>query len=239
MQRKKRAWLTDSMHLGTETMTINELITELISIGKGEAFDRLPVLIASFQKHRSGQFMRQLPDFWIGLAVNLSAKKIIALIKALTITERDVPKMKAGSVSPVIWLYSHLRLKFSAEYSELEEWILQNTNNEYLPWGTSNHGARSLDEYRRLCSEIAKRRKERQKSEKQIRIEAQKHKAQKATHDLVCAIKRKDIKAIIALRNRGADVGVTNECGKPFLQHAHETGDTKVIEAVTMILKKL
>jgi hypothetical protein len=219
-------------------MTINDLITELIGIGRDEAFDRLPALIGSSQDHRSGQFMRQSPNFWIDIGATLSAQEIIALIKALTVTEREVPKMKAGSVSPVIWLCKHLRQRFPGEYTELEEWILKETDNDYLPWGTSNHGARSLDEFRRLSSKVAQRREERQRAEKQRHIEAQKRKAHKATHDLVGAIRRKDIKAIIALRHRGADVSATDERGKSFFDLAHESGDAKVVEAVTMVLKK-
>jgi len=182
--------------------------------------------------------MRQSPNFWIDIGATLSAKEIIALIKALTVAERDVPAMKAGSVSPVIWLYRHIRQRFPGEYTELEEWILKETDNDYLPWDTSNHGARSLEEFRRFSIEMAQRREERQRAEEQRHLEAQKRKAQKATHDLVGAIKRGDIKAIIALRNRGANVDATDERGKSFLQLAHETGDAKVIEAVTMVLKK-
>ena len=140
-------------------MTISDLITELINIGRDEAFEHLPVLIKSSPDHRSGEFMRQLPAFWIGVGDKLSAQEIIALIKALTVAERMVPELKAGSVSPVIWLYRHLRQRFPGEYTELEEWILRETVNNYLPWGTSNHGARSLDEFRRLSERVAQRRK--------------------------------------------------------------------------------
>ncbi len=219
-------------------MTINDLITELIGIGRDEAFDRLPALIGSSPDHRSGQFMRQLPTFWNDIGANLSAQEIIALIKALTVAERKVPEMKAGSVSPVIWLYRHLRQRFPGEYAVLEEWILEEADNDYLPWGTSNHGARSLDEFRRLNEKVAQRKEERQRAEEQRHIDARKRKAQKATHDLVGAIRRKDSEAIVALRRRGADVSATDARGKLFLELALNTGDAKVIEAVTMVLKK-
>jgi len=219
-------------------MTINDLIKELISIGRDEVFARLPALIGSSNEHRSGQFMRQSPNFWIDIGATLSAKEIIALIKALTVAEREVPAMKAGSVSPVIWLYKNIRQRFPGDYTELEEWILKETDNDYLPLGTSNHGARSLEEFRRFSSEMAQRREKRQRAEEERHIEAQKRKAQKATHDLVGAIKRRDIKAIIALRHRGADVDAADEGGISFLQLADETGDAKIIEAVTMVLKK-
>ena len=219
-------------------MTINDLITGLIGIAKNDAFDRIPVLIRSFPDHRSGQFMRQPPTFWTDIGVNLSAQEIIALIKALTVAEREVAEMKAGSVSPVIWLYRHLRQRFPGDYTELEEWILRQTDNDYLPWGTSNHGARSLDEFRRVSEKVAQRREERQRAEEQRQAEARKRKAQKATHDLVGAIRRKDSESIVALRRRGADVNTTNGLGKAALELAHETGDAKVIEAITRVLQE-
>lgn len=34
----------------------------------------------------------------------------------------------------------------SEERDRFADWILRNTVNDYTPYGTSNHGARSLDE---------------------------------------------------------------------------------------------
>ena len=219
-------------------MKTNDLITKLIAIGRDEAFDRLPALIGSSADYRSGKFMRELPEFWTSIAADLTAQEIIALIKALTVTERDVAEMKAGSVSPIIWLYRHLRQKFPGQYIELEEWVLRQTDNDYLPWGTSNHGARSPDEFRQFSEQVAKRRQDRQRSEEQRQAEARKHKAIRATQDLLGAIRRKDSEAIIALRRKGADENAADELGKSALDLARETGDAKVIEAVTRTLEE-
>ncbi len=183
-----------------------------------------------------GQFMRERPGFWTDLTVNLSAQEIVALIKALTVTERDVPQMNAGSVSPVIWLYRHLRQRFPGEYTELEKWILQHTNNDYLPWGTSNHGARSLDEYRRLSEQVQQRREERRTAEEKRQAESQERKAWKATQDLFGAIKRRDDEAILGLRRKGADVNATDGFGKSVLELARDTGNPNVIAAVTCVI---
>lgn len=215
-----------------------DLIAELIGIGRDETFDRLPALIGSSPEHRSGKFMRQLPEFWADISANLTAHEIIALIKALTVAERDVAEMKAGSVSPVIWLYRYLRQRFPGQYTELEDWVLRQTDNDYLPWGTSNHGARSLDEFRRFSEQVVKRRQDRQRSEEQTQAEALKRKADKATHDLLGAIRRKNGKAIIALRRKGADVNAISDLGKSALDLARETSDPKVIETVTSTLKE-
>jgi len=215
-----------------------DLIAELIRIGRDGTFDRLPALIGLSPEHRSGKFMRQLPEFWTDISANLTAHEIIALIKALTVTERDVAEMKAGSVSPVIWLYRYLRQRFPGQYTELEDWVLRQTDNDYLPWGTSNHGARSLDEFRRFSEQVVKRRQDRQRSEEQRQVETIKRKAEKATHDLLGAIRRKDGEAIIALRRKGADVNAISDLGKSVLDLARETGDPKVIEAVTSTLKE-
>jgi len=114
----------------------NECIQELISIGKSNSYEKLLVFIENFPEHRSGQIMRQSPQFWYSISESLSDEEIISLIKTFTIAEKIVPEWKAGSVAPVIWLFSKLRERTNSEQKELSDWIIQHTENTYLPYGS-------------------------------------------------------------------------------------------------------
>jgi hypothetical protein len=109
-------------------MTIKDLISEFVAIGREDKYDRIATLLESAGEYRNGQFMRQTPQFWTDVAKNYSRDDLIGLIKVLTVAERDFPEFKAGSVSPVIWLYRFLRQNHPFEYTELEEWVLGHTD---------------------------------------------------------------------------------------------------------------
>lgn len=63
--------------------------------------------------------------------------------------------------------------------------------------------------------------------------EALKRKANKASADIFNAIRRKDLKAIEALRRKGADLNFQNENGMTCLEFARTFGDERLIEALT------
>lgn len=218
-------------------MTIKDLISEFVAIGRDDAYDSISTLLKSAGEYRNGQFMRQTPQFWTDIAKDYSRDDLIGLIKVLTVAERNFPEFKAGSVSPVIWLYRFLRQNHPFEYTELEEWVLGHTENNYLPWGHSNHGAKSLDEYRQLAQYVADRRNTIHEREEARQTDARQRKSDKATRDLFGALRRKDVSAIMALRRKGADVTAPGRGGKSALDVARDSGDQRLLDALTSELR--
>jgi len=79
-------------------------------------------------------------------------------------------------------------------------------------------------------------------SEEKIQAEHElslKRKADKASIDIFNAIRRKDLNAIVSLRQKGADLNSTNEVGLNCLDYAKTFNDDKLIVALTCNLTEL
>ena len=113
-----------------------ECIQELINIGNTESFENLSEFVLKYPEHRYGQLMRQSYQFWYSIMETLTNNETISLIKSLTIAEKDIHGWKAGSVSPVVWLFRKLRERTKSDHKELSDWIINNTENSYLPYGS-------------------------------------------------------------------------------------------------------
>jgi hypothetical protein len=165
--------------------------------------------------------MRLGRDQWNQVADTLSENDLVSLIKALTLLEQ-YPGFRAGGVAPVIWLFRCLP-DGNARVA-LVNWILGHTENEYVPFGTSNHGAKSLDEYHRRCEQIAAARQiQRTVAEDQQR-KVKEHEATLASQKLFGAVRRRDAKAVQALLNRGADWNATDDSGQSARELALSQG---------------
>jgi len=209
------------------------LLIRLAEIGNTSDFGALASCFGDYPSLRDGQMMRQRPDYWYTVADKLSDQELIGLIKSLTMAEVTLPNFRAGSVAPVIFLYRRLGERNTVEMNPLADWILSHTHNDYLPWGCSNHGATSIAEYQDLCHRISERKADVQATEQARHSEATVRKAVKATQDLPGAIRRKDAKAILALRRRGADVTAVGPDGKSALQLAEKSGSEVILKALT------
>lgn len=165
--------------------------------------------------------MRLGPGAWRQIADTLSEDALVHLIKALTVLER-YPHFMAGSVSPVIWLFHCL--PNASERGELINWILSHSENHYLPFGSSNFGAKTLDDYHHRKAEYAERRTARYVAEDNRQREAKMRKGKDASQKLFGAIRRKDAKAVIALLAQGADCNVVDESGHSAIQYAESIG---------------
>ncbi len=197
------------------------LIDHLIEIGRQEAFEDLEQIGMVFPAASQGAFMRLCSNPWDQIAQDLSEESLICLIKSLTVLEQQ-SNFKAGSVAPVIWLYRHV--PNGRERIDLIDWILSHTKNDYLPFGSSNHGAKSFEELRLLSEQVAHRTQARQDSEIERRRDAKARKQKEASQRLFGAIRRRDIKAIDSLLARGADCNVVNELGQTAFQCAESSG---------------
>lgn len=208
------------------------LLTRLAEIGNASDFGALAACLGDYPRLMDGQMMRQRPDYWYAVADSLSDQELVGLIKALTVAETALPNFRSGSVAPVIFLFRRLRERSTVEIDPLADWVLGHTDNNYLPWGCSNRGATSAAEYRDICRGISERKVAVQAAESSRQSEASARKAAKATQDLSAAIRRKDVKAILALRRKGADVAAQGREGKSALQLAKDSGDAAVLKAL-------
>lgn len=141
----------------------NELLARLIDIGRREAFDEFQQLLADFPRARSGNFVRQR-DPWAEIAKRYSSDDVKSLIKALTVAERDLPNFNSGSASPVITLYHHLFDMPDADLTELRDWVVAHTRNDYLPFGRLRYRPATWAEYNHQAAEHETRRREKEQA---------------------------------------------------------------------------
>jgi hypothetical protein len=201
----------------------SELIKHLIELGSSGRYDECGSLSERFPSTQSGAFMRLAPQAWYDVADALSRDELSALIKALTVVEH-MPNCRAGSVSPVIWLFKRLSERSGDDLSELANWVLAHTDNEYLPFGSYNYGAKSPAELQDR-REAAHRRAEACRSEEKKRqLDDMERKAAEATRKLFGALRRRDEKAIAALVRRGADIQAKDENGQSAIEMARSLG---------------
>lgn len=212
----------------TEIPTI--FLRRLIAIGESQDFSELRQLFAEFPPDSVGHFMRQSPQFWYSVADSLSDTELEALIRAITVAERDFPSFGGGSVSGVIWTYRRLEQRKRCRIDVLAEWILAHTANDWAPFGSSNGGARSLAELDAHHHHVAERRVTHQKAEEERHTTAAERKAEKATQDIFSAIRRKDTKAVQALLLRGARLDIPDATGMTAFAYAQALGHAPILE---------
>jgi len=200
------------------------LIEYLVELGTSDRYEECGALVERFPSAQSGAFMRLAPQDWYKVADFLSNSELPALIKTLTVVEQQLPNCRAGSVSPVIWLFKKLSERSGGDLSELADWILAHTDNPYLPFGSFNHDARSLRGLRDRSEAAHQHAQARRAAEEQRQLDASKRKAAEATRRLFGALRRRDEKAITALLQRGADIHAANEDAQSAIQLAHSLG---------------
>lgn len=200
-----------------------DLIQHLIEIGASGRFEDAEEIPSRFPSVRSGSFMRLAPQSWYAVAASLDDHQLIACIKALTVLER-LPKFSAGSVSPVIWLFRKLSERSHGDLFSVVDWVLTHTDNPYLPFGSDNLGAQSLQELQALSARAAERAEARHTAEENRKREAKIRKEAEATHKLFGALRRQDEKAVVALVAQGADIHATNEQGQTAFEYARSFG---------------
>ncbi len=208
----------------------NTFLRRLIAIGETNTFSSLAELFAESPPDRVGHIMRQSPEYWRAVTRPLSDAELEALIRALTIAERDYPSFGGGSVSGVIWAFHQLQERTQSSLDELADWVLARTNNPYVPFGTSNHSARSLPELRASQQHAAAARVARARAEDERHTAAVARKADRATHDIFAAIRRKDTKVVQALLLRGARLDIPDDSGKTAMAYAQALGHASIID---------
>lgn len=202
----------------------NEFLEFMISVGESGHFDSCNEIPVRFPHLAAGGVMRLAPQPWFDVAATLDTGRLAALVVALTIAEDAVPNFRSGSVSPVIWLFRNLSERKFDGLDQLADWILQHSSNPYLPFGSHNHGGKSLAEENMLALEAAKRKRERGIAEEARNNDARADKQAKATKNLFGALRRRDAKAIGALILQGADIKAKDGDGRTAREIAEGMG---------------
>jgi hypothetical protein len=147
------------------------------------------------------------------------------LIKGFVYYEMLPPANGFGSVPPVPQIFSIYLSKVSREQSNsLADWILAHTVNEYCPYGTNNHGARSLKELEQINKQRNQKKLEMFSREQERENHAKAKRAHDATLRLPKAVKRNDINAVVALIAKGANPDSVGDDGLTARQIAKELG---------------
>ena len=213
-----------------EGQALNELIEFLVVIGDHERFEDFTELLTRFPQFRSGQLMRLNFSEWYAVADSLESPKLVSLVKALTIVEARVPNCGGGSVSPVIWLFRKLAEREIREIDDVSDWVLRNSQNTYLPFGSFNYGAKSLVEYQLLAQSHAKRTQERLAADALRQEQDAIRKRGKATTNLFGALRRQDTKAVEALLLQGAEINAEGPDGRVARAIIESEGLGKLLE---------
>lgn len=161
---------------------------------------------------------------WDRVVSGWEAAQVADLIKGLTYFERMFDR-EFGSVPPVANLFHiYASMVDTEERNRFADWVLANTVNDYSPFGTDNHGARSLEE---LAKKTAARfaGKQATAAREQARFEdARILRSMQATELLPNALRRKDAKAVAALLAKGADADAVGPSGQTAREIAREFG---------------
>lgn len=161
---------------------------------------------------------------WDLVVKGWDAATVADLIKGLTYFEK-VFKCHFGSVPPVAQLFHiYASMVDIDERDKFADWILMNTVNDYVPFGSNNYGTRSLAALRAKKSALVDRKQAMAASEQARFEDAKRNKIQQATERLPKALRRKDAAAVAALIAKGADVDAPAESGQSARDIAKELG---------------
>jgi len=233
------------------TRRIPEVVKHLIEVGRSETFEVLRNLERRFPGLRSDRSTAEIDVSWYKIdwtfiSCLIPDEDVICLVKSMTMLEH-YPNFKAGSASPIFLVFRGSPQVGRRE--DLINWILRRTNNDYLPFGGVNLGAKSIDEYHELKRQELNRKLERARlvREEQAAEQAaepkrralererrqaaeRKRRVDLATQRLFGAIRRRDRKAISALVARGADSEARNQDGKSARTLAVEAGVAHLLD---------
>lgn len=178
----------------------------------------------------SGETFGALWDQWDQVLSGWSTEEILHLAKGMVYFERLNRVNYFGSVAPTPRIFSVYAGRVAKEDSDLlADWILANTVNEYSPFGTNNHGAKSLEELALKLNQLEKRKSDTRQRENVRQQEAKARRAHEASLRLPRAIERNDVSAVTALIERGADPDYLLPDGRSARQLATDLGRSNLL----------
>jgi len=205
---------------------IYESLLTLVEVGKHDGnFEpgKLP------SAHAYGLFWHK----WEETLATWTLDEIFFLIKGFVYFERMSDSNGFGSVPPVPQIFSLYSSKVDQISADtLANWILANTVNEYCPFGTNNHGAKSLIHLEQINHLKATNKQAIQIREIEREKSAKLSRAHEATIRLPRAIERNDVKAVTALMLKGADPDYLLADGQTARQIAKRLGREEILQNV-------
>jgi hypothetical protein len=109
---------------------------------------------------------------WDEIALELSDEDLVSLTKGMAMCEMQF-RWGGGSVSAVIWLFRAIERR-TLDTECLANWLLENSDNPYIPFGTNRGRAASISEMheRRAARELAKEQNLRADQDRKVAAEA-------------------------------------------------------------------
>lgn len=163
--------------------SIDVIIRELVTFGSSPDME-MAFSTQDFRHFEEYDWLnRESPEFWKDRIQNMGQTEVEALAKAMVFLERRY-RWSGGSVAAIIWIYRYYQERFQDKDHRLADWLLEHSRggNYYVPFGTNNKGARSVEEYKSIQN---------WESEQRL-IFLEKQAQRKATHKLRKAIRRQE-----------------------------------------------
>lgn len=214
--------------------SFNECVEALIELGKTGVFNHIR-LDPSRDTQKKIMATRET---WELISNSLLEEELCHLIKGLVLFDKAIAKNSyglGGSVAPGIILCKRYSLRFPEKDEDLMSWVVDSRVNPYLPFGSMvyNH-YKSFREYKEDERLRDTERREREIVESRLQQERKKIKKEKdlvnAKKNLPNAVRRGDIKAVIALVEKGIDVSLLKHNGKSLFEYAEECDNKEIID---------
>jgi hypothetical protein len=94
---------------------------------------------------------------WDSVTEKISLAELENLARGLVRAEKN-GQWSGGSVAGAIWVFRMFQKRFPQDANGLAEWMLKNSNNPYVPYGSNRGDARSLIELDQQNKAKAKRK---------------------------------------------------------------------------------
>ncbi|MBU2521184.1 MAG: hypothetical protein KKD50_03025 [Proteobacteria bacterium] len=173
-------------------MTNQEIIKHLISVGQDIANGATLPDLSSLK--RCDHINRMGTETWKSEAAHLTNAELISLLIGITYVEREL-KWEGGSGASAIWLF-YLLLARDITIEQIDEtaaWIIENTRNTYIPFGTIvTLGARNYSEYKKLSQERNVLIQHERERDREIERQAEKQRQKREEKRLYSAQRRSE-----------------------------------------------
>lgn len=140
---------------------------------------------------------RQHWNTWNAATSSLNEEDLRRLARGLVIVEERLRRWSGGSVTGAIWVYRSFERRFPQAAEALAAWMLEHSNNPWVPFGSNRGSARSLEDIR-ACNALKAQRRAAAEQEEAMRCDVAE--ARKAAKRRLAELKSKIAKVESAAR---------------------------------------
>ena len=225
-----------------QNLSFNECVEALIELGKTGKFNQVR-LDSSRDTQKKLMATREL---WDLISNSLPEEELCHIIKGFVLYDKVLAKNSyglGGSIAPATILCKRYSLRFSEKEEDLMSGVVDNRVNPYLPFGSMFYNNyKSFREYNKSERLRDAERRKRVIIESRLQQERKKAKKQKdlvdAKKNLPDAVRRGDIKAVIAIVEKGIDLTLLKHNGKPLFEYAEECENIEIINYLKGFMNK-